>query len=69
MSGGAYNYVYAQIDSARFELAKRRPRHPLLKPMELLSAALYALEWEDSGDTGEGSSDEAVAAFLKRWKK
>lgn len=68
MSGGAYNYAYQAIDSARHELEKRRPGHPLQEPLQMLSEALYALEWEDSADTAEGSSDKVVAAFLGRWR-
>jgi len=69
MSGGSLDYVYVQVQDAA-DAIKGRAQTPLhrafAKHLEKVSAALYALEWMLSGDTGEGSEVAAIEACLSR---
>ncbi len=58
MSGGALNYLYCDINQKIETMKRNTPlRRAFFAHMNLISEALFAIEWEDSGDTEEGSAD------------
>lgn len=71
MSGGRYQYAYEKIE--RFadaiemvgETAEDNKLRIALKAhLLLVAAAMKAVEWEDSGDTGPGDTNTAICNVL-----
>lgn len=59
MSGGSYNYVYRHIEG--IELMHLTPeRIAFQKHLNLVAAAMKAIEWVDSGDKSPGDESEAI---------
>lgn len=59
MSGGSYDYLYAKVDEAASQIVGREAstlRRAFAEHLKLVSAALHAIEWNDSGD---GAPDES----------
>ena len=73
MSGGAYDYAYAKVEEMAVNL--RHSTTPIeyrawfAEHLRLVSAAMRALEWEDSGDTGPEDSKKAVMAVIKHGQR
>ncbi len=62
MSGGSMNYLYSQVNDAEFRLDTPL-RRAFKEHLKLVSTALRAIEWNDSGD-GDSTEDEAITACL-----
>lgn len=62
MSGGSMNYLYSKVDDAEFRLDSPL-RRAFKEHLKLVSVALRAIEWNDSGD-GDSSEDDAIKACL-----
>lgn len=64
MSGGSMDYVYARVSEAADNIRERGDSTTLHKAfaehLYLVAKALHDLEWEQSGDYGEGDADEAI---------
>lgn len=62
MSGGAYEYKCFQVrDFAELMQTRRNEKRIKFKIlMELVAEACRAIEWEDSGDTGEEKTAKAI---------
>lgn len=63
MSGGSMDHLYAKIDTATFRLSTTR-RRAFKAHLQKVSEALRAIEWEDSGDSGEEETEKAIKAVL-----
>jgi len=66
MSGGSWDYLYRNIGEAAQELMedKRPLRRAFGKHMELISKAMYAIEWVDSSDWGAGQEEKYIRKAL-----
>ncbi len=62
MSGGSMGYLYSKVDDAEFRLDTPL-RRAFKEHLKLVSVALRAIEWNDSGD-GDSSEDDAIKACL-----
>ena len=64
MSGGSYDYAYQKVDSMADELlASVDPiRAAFAEHLKLVSRAMYAIEWVDSGDNAPGYEIAAIRA-------
>jgi hypothetical protein len=61
------NYLYSRVEEEALALRGTTPgRSALRKHMLELAEVLKAVEWEDSGDYGEGSSEATILEFLGR---
>lgn len=71
MSGGSYDYVCFKIEELEQSIRnqdKDPRRAAFAKLVGLVGKAMYAIEWVDSCDWGDGDDHEAidkVFAFLK----
>lgn len=66
MSGGHYNYLYYQIADMYEGHMKDPEMNELITD---LCDVLKALEWCDSGDTGEEDYIKSVVTFKEKWFK
>lgn len=66
MSGGSWNYVYAQVQDVvdRLLHETKANRRALGRMLEKVPDALKDIEWVDSCDYGKGDEDEAIADAL-----
>lgn len=64
MSGGSYNYRYADVEE---EYAGHMFDAELDGLIKDLVPVLRAVEWWQSGDTMEASYREAAAKFKRKW--
>lgn len=64
MSGGSMNYLYSKVADAEFK-PDTTLRRAFKEHLKLVSVALRAIEWNDSGD-GDSSEDEAIEACLPK---
>lgn len=64
MSGGSYDYIYAQLREACSGAMYDAEMDDLI---EDLCKVLHDLEWWQSGDTGEESYRKSLAEFKKKW--
>jgi hypothetical protein len=62
MSGGSMDYLYGRVEDAQFKLDTPL-RRAFKKHLSLVSSALRAIEWNDSGD-GDPTEDETILACL-----
>ena len=73
MSGGAYDYAYSKVQSMaenlRFSTEPIPCRRWFAKHLVLVAQAMYACEWEDSGDSGSEETKKAIAAVMKHGKE
>lgn len=63
MSGGSYDYVFCKIEEAADTLRNthKDPKRAAFKELlQLVAAAMYAIEWVDSGDNAPGDEHEAI---------
>ena len=61
MSGGSYDYGYCKVDDFIDSLEATTPlRKAFRKHLELVSNAMRAIEWVDSGDCSKGDEDEDI---------
>lgn len=62
MSGGHYDYLCFKVkDFAEFLETKNNPKRQAFKElMHKVANACEAIEWEDSGDTGEEATIKAI---------
>ncbi len=63
MSGGSMNYLYSQLEYARFS-TETPERRAFAKHLALVAKALHDIEWVDSGDYGPGDEIDAIRACL-----
>jgi hypothetical protein len=71
MSGGSYNYAYVHVNDMANSLRinrgpSRAKRLAFKKHLELVSEAMRAIEWVDSGDSSDGDEIAAIDAVLER---
>lgn len=68
MSGGSLDYVYARVREAADSIRRRTDSTTLHKAfaehLDCVADALHDLEWEQSGDYGDGDADEAIRAAM-----
>lgn len=64
MSGGSHNYICYTIEN---ELGGRMRDPELNELIHDICGLAHDLEWEDSGDYGEGAYQETVRKFKKKW--
>ena len=64
MSGGSYNYEYCKVEE---EYCGSMYDAELDELMRDLVPVLRAVEWWQSGDTGEDSYRKKVASFKNKW--
>lgn len=64
MSGGHFDYAYAQIKSTYDGQMQDGELNVFLSDF---CVVLYELEWWQSGDTGEEDYREAVKRFKEKW--
>ena len=66
MSGGSYDYLYAKVDDMASRLcgSKDPMRRAFAKHLELVSKAMYAVEWVDSGDCISGDEHKSINEVL-----
>ena len=67
MSGGSYDYAYHRVDDMADAMAHRSRdvtplRRAFIEHLRLVSRAMYAVEWNDSGDGVD--EDTAIRAVL-----
>lgn len=68
MSGGSYNYAFTGVNDFMWEMnqrdfptsASREHRKALAELLGVVSEAMRAVEWEDSGDTGPEQTIKAI---------
>jgi hypothetical protein len=67
MSGGSWNYFSYKLDEVidKLALSPNPLRRAMIAKMRLLSEALSAIEWVDSGDYGKDDDKEAITRFLE----
>ena len=67
MSGGSLDYIYYKVDEAADSIDSRT-ENPLYRAfaehLRMVSVALHDVEWEFSGDYGEGEAEEMVKKVL-----
>ena len=67
MSGGSLDYIYYKVDEVADSI-DRRTENPLYRAfaehLRMVSSALHDVEWEFSGDYGEGDAEEMVKKVL-----
>jgi hypothetical protein len=66
MSGGSWDYSYSRVQDIgeRLSVSKEPERRAMAKSVLLLSVAMKAIEWVDSGDSCEGDDLKAIRAYL-----
>lgn len=68
MSGGSMDYVYIRVREAADNIREREDSTTLHKAfaghLDLVAEALHDLEWEQSGDYGEGDADKAIRSAM-----
>ena len=64
MSGGSMDYVYSRVQAIEFDQSTPE-RIAFAAHLQLVAAALRAIEWEDSGDTGPEATKLAIASCLR----
>lgn len=64
MSGGSMNYLSMLVERAEFH-RDTVLRRAFSAHLEKVAAALHAIEWVDSGDSGPGDDDKAIRACLE----
>ena len=64
MSGGEWGYVYSRVQEVadRLRVQPDRNRRAMAPHVDRLAVALKAIEWLDSGDSGDDSKE--ILAFL-----
>lgn len=64
MSGGSMDYLYLKVRDVAESIREREDSTTLHKAfaahLDLVADALHDLEWEQSGDTGDGDADAAI---------
>ena len=65
MSGGSWQYVFSTFKDVadKLQQSESLKRRLLGKLINEISIAMYAVEWEDSGDSSD--SEEAITKVLK----
>lgn len=67
MSGGSLDYVYSHVEDAASKIRdfNRSTLHlAFAAHLDKVAAALRAVEWELSGDTGQGSARESIESCV-----
>jgi hypothetical protein len=67
MSGGSLDYFYSRLEDCADSILGRshRPKHiAFAQHLRRCATAAKDLEWEFSGDCGEGSADAAIDAVV-----
>ncbi len=66
MSGGSWDYFYSRLEevAARLQGEREPIRVAFGKHLQKCADALHAIEWVDSGDSGEGGEVAAINAAL-----
>lgn len=64
MSGGSMDHLCYKVEEVTFSLGTPE-RKAFRKHLHLISKALKAIEWNDSGD-GDDSEDEAIRACISQ---
>lgn len=64
MSGGSLEYFYQRVRDLEFS-TNTPERKAFKKHLNLIAEALYAIEWVDSGDYGEGEENEPIMKCIK----
>jgi len=63
MSGGAYDYAYERVNDFLFHFTRNATtpqRKAFQQLLKHVGAAMHAIEWADSGDTGEDTVNKAI---------
>lgn len=72
MSGGEYDYFFGKIEDLSEEIRNKDTdirRSAFCRLLKLISEALYAIEWVDSGDWSDGEEYEAIDNVFKFLEK
>lgn len=68
MSGGRYEYACSRVDEFVYEMTQRGDMTPLRRALAMSltqhAAAMRAVEWEDSGDSGREDTERAIRTAL-----
>ena len=68
MSGGSWDYAYCKLTEPIEKLTRERSalRRAFGKHLQLVSDALYAIEWVDSGDYADGDDIPKIKECLSK---